>query len=99
MFYLSYRYMLLYTVQPKIDTKGHAYTLALQHLLTGIYLAELCLMGLFSIRKATGPSIMIAVLLIITIIYNAAMNRYFKPLEEYLPLNLALSSEQGDEEQ
>jgi calcium permeable stress-gated cation channel len=41
LFYFSYRYMLLYTVQPKLDTKGSSYTLALEHLLTGVYLAEL----------------------------------------------------------
>ncbi|KAF2192714.1 DUF221-domain-containing protein [Zopfia rhizophila CBS 207.26] len=98
MFYFSYRYMLLYTVQSTIDTKGHSYTLALQQLLTGVYLAELCLIGLFGIRQATGPSIMIAVLFIVTIVYNATMNRYFTPLEKFLPADLAIESEDGDEE-
>jgi hypothetical protein len=97
LFYYSYRYMLLYTVQPKIDTKGHCYTLALQQILTGIYIAELCLFGLFSLRKATGPSIMIAVLLVATIIFNYITNRYFAPLEQFLPADLALES--GDDEQ
>ncbi|CBX94780.1 similar to DUF221 domain-containing protein [Plenodomus lingam JN3] len=54
-FYWSYRYQFLFTNNPKIDTKGHAYTLALQQILTGIYIAELCLFGLFSLRGATGP--------------------------------------------
>lgn len=96
MFYFSYRYMILYTVQPKIDTKGHCYALALQQILTGVYLAELSLLGLFGLRKATGPSIMIAILFILTIIYNVVMNRYFGPLEKFLPANLASEAEDGD---
>lgn len=88
--------MLLYTVQPKIDTKGHCYTLALQQILIGIYIAELCLIGLFGLRQATGPSIMIAVLLAVTVVFNVATNKYFAPLENFLPAELALESE--DEE-
>ena len=90
--------MLLYTVQPKIDTKGHCYTLALQQILTGIYIAELCLLGLFSLRKATGPSIMVVLLLITTALFNYTTNRYFAPLEQFLPADLALGSD-DDEEQ
>jgi hypothetical protein len=84
-------------VQPKIDTKGHAYTLSLQHILTGIYIAELCLIGIFSLRQATGPLFMLVLLLITTAIFNYTTNRYFAPLEQYLPADLALESE--DDEQ
>ncbi|ORY19860.1 hypothetical protein BCR34DRAFT_551834 [Clohesyomyces aquaticus] len=97
-FYLSYRYMLLYTTQPKIDTKGQAYTLALQHVLTGIYLAELCLIGLFSIREATGPAVMVTILFIVTIVYNFMTNRYLAPLEKYLPADLAAEAEDNAEQ-
>ncbi|RMZ72183.1 hyp1 [Pyrenophora seminiperda CCB06] len=96
-FYFSYRYQLLYTVQPKIDTKGHAYTLALQQLLTGVYIAELCLIGLFSLRNATGPLFMLIVLFFATAVSNYTMNRYLAPLEEFMPADLAPQSE--DDEQ
>jgi hypothetical protein len=89
--------MLLYTVQPKIDTKGHCYTLALQQILTGVYIAELCLIGLFSLRKATGPLIMIVALLVATIIFNYFTNRYFAPLEQFLPADLALEAENDEQ--
>ncbi|KAH9868681.1 hypothetical protein J1614_007753 [Plenodomus biglobosus] len=95
-FYWSYRYQFLFTNNPKIDTKGHAYTLALQQLLTGVYIAELCLFGLFSLRGATGPGIMMIALLFATAIFNYTTNRYFAPLENFLPTDLALDSE--DEE-
>jgi hypothetical protein len=89
--------MLLFTAQPKVDTKGHAYTLALQQILTGVYIAELCLIGLFSLDSANGPLIMLVVLFFATAIFNYTTNRYFAPLEQYLPADLALESE--DDEQ
>jgi prepilin signal peptidase PulO-like enzyme (type II secretory pathway) len=98
-FYYSYRYMLLFTVQPKIDTKGHCYTLALQQILTGVYIAELCLFGLFSLREATGPAVLIVVLLVATIVFTYTTNRYLAPLEQYLPSDLAQQVEAGDDEQ
>ncbi|KAL1613082.1 hypothetical protein SLS60_001314 [Paraconiothyrium brasiliense] len=94
-FYFSYRYMLLFTVSPKIDTKGHCYTIALQQILGGVYIAELCLLGLFGLRQAKGPSIMIAILFIATILFNAMTNRYFDPLEKFLPADLS-AEEDGE---
>lgn len=92
-FYFSYRYMLLFTVNPKIDTKGHCYTIALQQILTGVYIAELCLLGLFSLRQATGPAIIIGVLFLATILFNATTNKYFDPLEKFLPADLTAEEE------
>ncbi|KAF1966987.1 DUF221-domain-containing protein [Bimuria novae-zelandiae CBS 107.79] len=95
-FYFSYRYMLLFTVSPKIDTKGHCYTLALQQILGGIYIAELCLLGLFGLRQAKGPSIMMGLLFLITILFNATTNKYFDPLEKFLPADLNTEEEGED---
>ncbi|KAI2603734.1 DUF221-domain-containing protein [Hypoxylon sp. NC1633] len=97
LYYFSYRYNLLFVIQPKIDTKGQAYTVALQHLLTGVYIAELALLGIFSLRSATGPSIIIAILLVVTALYNVLTNKYLTPLEQFLPADLATMSENGDE--
>lgn len=94
LYYLSYRYNLLFVIQPKIDTKGEAYALALQHISTGVYLSELCLIGLFGVHKAVGPSIMMIILFVITILYHLGMNRILKPVERYLPRPL----QQEDEE-
>ncbi|KAI0832159.1 DUF221-domain-containing protein [Hypoxylon sp. FL0890] len=97
LYYFSYRYNLLFVIQPKIDTKGQAYTLALQHLLTGVYIAELSLLGFFSLRRATGPSVIIAILFVLTVIYNALMNKYLAPLEQFLPADLTTLSEMEGE--
>jgi hypothetical protein len=94
LYYQSYRYNLLFVIQTKVDTKGESYTRALQHLLTGVYLSELCLFGLFGLRKAPGPSLLMAILLVATVIYHVTMNRHLSPLEKYLPTDLQAEDEE-----
>jgi hypothetical protein len=97
LYYFSYRYNLLFVMQPKIDTRGQAYTIALQQLLTGVYIAELALFGLFNLNHAPGPAVMTAVLFLLTILYNFLMNKYLAPLEKHLPANLAHEHAASDE--
>jgi hypothetical protein len=97
LYYYSYRYNLFYVIQPKVDTNGQAYTLALQHLLTGVYISELALIGFFGLRTAKGPTIMTGVLFIVTVLYNVLMDKYMSPLEKFLPADLVSSAEGGDE--
>jgi calcium permeable stress-gated cation channel len=89
LFYLSYRYNLLYVLQPKVDSKGECYGKALQHILVGVYLSELCLIGLFGAREAPGPSALMVVLLIITILYHIILNRVLTSVKK----NFATSDE------
>lgn len=84
LYYLSYSYQFLYVCQSKIDTKGESYKRALQQMMTGVYLAEVCLIGLFSAKEAAGPTIFMIVLLVLTAIINFLIDRMFKPLELYL---------------
>lgn len=97
LFYLSYRYNLLYVIQAKTETRGESLTRALQQLMTGVYLSELCLIGLFGIKKATGASTLMIILLILTILYHLTVNKYLTPLEQYMPLDVL--SIPPDEEQ
>lgn len=94
LFYIAYRYQFLYVIQVKLEPRGACYSQAMQHLMTGIYLAELCLLGLFSIRKAAGPSAMLVVLLVLTVLYHIMANRYLSPLEKFLPFD----TEESDDE-
>ncbi|KAH8670797.1 hypothetical protein BX600DRAFT_229607 [Xylariales sp. PMI_506] len=96
LFYACYRHNLLFVAQPKLETKGRCYTRSLAQLLTGVYVGELALIGLFSLRGATGPSIATVVLLVCTIVYNVVTNRYLNPLEDRLPEELF---EREDEEE
>ncbi|KXT13077.1 hypothetical protein AC579_4908 [Pseudocercospora musae] len=83
-YYLSYRYSLLYVRQTKTDTKGEAYKRALQQMPTGLYLAELALIGLFGARKAAAQSTLMIVLLVLTAVGNVLLDRMLRPLELYL---------------
>jgi hypothetical protein len=53
--------------------------------MTGVYLGEVCLIGLFAINTAPGPIVLMAVFLGCTAIYHAFMNHALKPLTTYLP--------------
>ncbi|KEF56826.1 uncharacterized protein A1O9_07016 [Exophiala aquamarina CBS 119918] len=88
LFYLQYRYNLLYVIQVKTETRGESLTRALQQMMTGVYLSELCLLGLFGIKKAQGASTLMTVLLILTIIYHLTVNKYLAPLEHNMPLDV-----------
>ena len=86
-YYLSYRYDLLYVRTTKIDTKGEAYKRALQQMPIALYLAELCLIGLFGARKAAAQTALMIVLLIITAIINFLLDRMLRPLDLFLGLD------------
>ncbi|KAK3712581.1 hypothetical protein LTR37_009024 [Vermiconidia calcicola] len=87
-YYLSYRYQLLYVCQTKVDTKGESYKRALQQMPTGIYLAELCLIGLFGARKANVQMALMIVLLVFTAVVNFLLDRILRPLELYLGVDI-----------
>ncbi|KAI9150763.1 membrane protein [Paramyrothecium foliicola] len=97
LFYFSYRHNLLFVIQAKVDTRGQAYTLALQHLMTGVYVAELALIGLFGLSSATGPVAMLVILLLLTVLYNYLADKYLVPLERYLPAELASENRESSE--
>ena len=96
LFYLCYKYQLLYVVQIKLETRGASYTMALQHLMVGVYLSQLCLLGLFSIKEATGPSVLMGVLLVLTAIYHITVDRYLTPLEQQLPLDVLADDDEEE---
>lgn len=83
--YLAVRYNSFYVLTNNIDTKGAAYAKVLQQLMTGVYLSEVCLIGLFAVNTAPGPIVLMAVFLGGTIIYHVLMRRALKPLMVYLP--------------
>ena len=53
--------------------------------MTGVYLSEVCLIGLFAINTAPGPIVLMAVFIVFTIIYHVTMRHALKPLMDYLP--------------
>ncbi|KUL81681.1 hypothetical protein ZTR_10442 [Talaromyces verruculosus] len=92
--YQAYRYNLLFVYDLNIDTKGLIYPRALQHLLTGVYLAEICMIGLFSIKAAVGPLIIMAFYTILTILAHVSLNDMLRPLMNFLPRSLDTEEEE-----
>ncbi|GAB1316928.1 phosphate metabolism protein 7 [Madurella fahalii] len=96
--YLAYRYNFLYAYGAVVDTKGAAYAKALQQLVTGLYLAEICLIGLFGVGSAkgpvaVGPLAMMVILLVVTIVYHCLLRKRLDKLIEFLPRDLLTAIE------
>ena len=100
LFWLVYRYNTLYVTKFRFDTGGLLYPKAINQLFTGLYVMELCLIGLFFLVRdsdsegrevgtpCTGQAIIMIVVLFCTILYQVLLNRAFSPLFRYLPITL-----------
>ncbi|KAH7383788.1 hypothetical protein BKA66DRAFT_569988 [Pyrenochaeta sp. MPI-SDFR-AT-0127] len=76
--YIAFRYNFLYVYETDLDTKGEAYQKAMKQLLTGVYLSEICLIGLFAIAtanntQAAGPLAIMCLLLALTILFQVTL--------------------------
>ena len=109
LFWLVYRYNTLYVTKFRFDTGGLLYPTAINQLFTGLYLMELCLIGLFFLVKdATSDGvaygtpckvqgIIMIVVLILTFLYQWLLNGAFGPLLRYLPITLEDEAVMRDE--
>lgn len=93
-FYLAFRYEWLFVYGGKYDTKGLMYPRALQQIFVGLYIAEVCILGIFAIgvgshpAQAVGPLIMMILLVVFTALYHISLNSALGPLLKYLPKTL-----------
>jgi len=93
LFYIAYRYNILFVTDSQIDTKGLIYPRALQQLLTGVYIGELVLIGMFAIAKAFGPMAIMIVFLVFTVLYHMSLNAAFDPLLYNLPKSIEVEEQ------
>lgn len=91
--YITYRYNLLYVYSSNLDTRGLCYPRALKQTLTGVYLAEICLIGLFGLKGAYGPLILMFGLVIFSALFHISLNDALSPLLYNLPRTLAAEEE------
>lgn len=89
----AYRYNLLFVYNVNIDTKGLVYPRALYQTLTGVYLAQVCMIGLFGVSKAVGPLILQVIFLIFTVLFQMSLSAAVEPLLSFLPKNLEREEE------
>ncbi|KAF9873251.1 duf221 domain-containing protein [Colletotrichum karsti] len=93
LFYLAYRYNVLFVTDSKIDTRGLIYPRALKQLFAGVYLAEICMIGLFAVSKAIGPIVIMVVFFIFSILFHLTLNSVLDPLMYTLPRTLQVEEE------
>ncbi|KAB2568800.1 Uncharacterized protein DBV05_g12521 [Lasiodiplodia theobromae] len=91
-----FKYNLLYVYSSEIDTRGLSYILALKQLLTGLYLAEVCLLGLFALRLTFGPVVMMFISITTTAVIHISLNEAVGPLLDNLPRTLSSNGKTGD---
>lgn len=99
LFYFAYRYNFLFVYDTGVDMKGLGYPRALQQLFVGLYIAEICLLGLFATRLnnvgAIGPFVLIILLIVFTALYHVSLNSALTPLIKFLPKTVEAEERQS----
>ncbi|KAI9800119.1 MAG: hypothetical protein M1833_003446 [Piccolia ochrophora] len=104
LFWVVYRYNTLYVTKFRFDTGGLLFPRAINQLFTGLYVMELCLIGLFFLvrdsqgRAACSPQgIVMIVVAALTVLFQYLLNEAFSPLFRYLPITLEDEAVERDE--
>lgn len=93
LFYFAWRYNIFFVTDTQIDTRGLIYPRAIKQLFTGIYLAEVCMIGLFGASVAPGPLVLMVIFLVFTVLFHLSLNSALDPLLYNLPLTLLAEEE------
>ncbi|KAK4240888.1 hypothetical protein C8A03DRAFT_41622 [Achaetomium macrosporum] len=94
LFYFAWRYNVFFVTDTRIDTRGLIYPRAIKQLFTGLYLAEVCMIGLFGASVAPGPLVLMVVFLVFTVLFHISLNSALNPLLYNLPLTLLAEEEE-----
>lgn len=95
---LIWKYKLIYIMDSTHDSKGLFYPQALLHLIVGLYLAEICMIGLFAINKSFPPVVLMLLFLLFTMLVHMSVSDAIAPLLVNLPQTLTLEEEIQEEE-
>jgi len=97
LFYQLYKYLFLYVYQQPTttDTGGLFYPKAFQHVLTGMYVQQICLCALFFLavdgngrHSSVAEGALTVVLIVITVGFHIILDNSYGPLLKALPLSL-----------
>ncbi|KAK9366497.1 hypothetical protein V1509DRAFT_629647 [Lipomyces kononenkoae] len=86
--YVAYLYNFMYAYMPGLDLTGLAYPRALWQTFTGLYLALVCLIGLFAVGKNWACIVLTAVMLGFTIFFQITLQKAVIPLIDVLPKSI-----------
>lgn len=95
---MVWKYNLLYVLDSDVDSKGLFYPRALIHLTIGLYLAEICLIGLLALKAAYAPLGLMVLFFIFTGLVHVSLGDAIRPLLLNLPQTLSLEEEIQEEE-
>lgn len=91
--WIANRYNMLYVTRFKLDTGGLLYPRAINQTFTGLYVMELCMVGLFFLvrdehnKAACVPQAIIMIIMgAFTVLYQVLLNISFGPLFHHLPI-------------
>ncbi|CAN6663056.1 uncharacterized protein Rsn1p [Trichomonascus vanleenenianus] len=89
--YIAYLHNLMFISLPT-EGRGMYYVRAIYQTFVGLYIGEICLLGLFVVAKAWGPIVLEAILIGATVFVQVNMQSAFAPLEQALPRDLLMSA-------
>ncbi len=92
--HIVFRYNLIYVYDSEVDTKGLVYPRALMQLFMGLYFSEICMAGLFSLKGAYIPVVLIVSLLVLTGLVHTSLIDALGPLLWSLPKSLTKEEDQ-----
>ena len=91
MFWVAFRYSILYVTKSISDTGGLLYPTALNHLFVGIYTFEVFLVGLLLLARdkeqqwvCLGQAVIMTTTTVVTGVFQVILNQAFGPLLEFL---------------
>jgi len=93
--YLVYRYNLIYVHESDLDTKGLFYPRALMQLMWGLYIAEICMIGLFALKSGFGPLLLMLIFFVFSVLVHMSLSEAVTPLLFNLPRTLAVEKDIG----
>ena len=101
--YVAHRYNMVYVIRFELDTGGLLYPRAINQTFTGLYMMELCMVGLFFLVRdehnnvvCTPQAIIMIVTIFLTILYQYLLNQSFGPLFRHLPITFEDEAEIRD---
>ncbi|KAI3402663.2 hypothetical protein KGF56_004544 [Candida oxycetoniae] len=91
--YVAYMYNITYCLAQGPDSRGQHYPRALFHTFAGIYLGQLCMLGIFAVGKGWGPIILQVIAVVATIFININLYQGFGHLLTVIPMDCMRSSD------
>lgn len=85
--YVAYLYNLTYVFQESPDSRGIHYPRALFQTFVGLYIGQICLLGLFVVGKGWGPIVLQAICLGVTTFVHLNFNTAFDTLMAHVPVD------------